>query len=200
MLTQTPTRAVNYPLERSTLPDNMATNAWRVGHSSRAASRKRSSSQTGVSLPPSKRFRSTSPAKATSKMLSNRVHDVSLSVTMESSSMRRALGWLCLLLLNHASRGTDACWRPAFWPEIFPSPICGLMKTVIILLDLTSLLTWTWPSKNKERASQEPGARQVQGHLWLSGLGEQHSSMHDLESFFWMFFWICVDYNARGDA
>ena len=27
-------------------------------------------------------------------------------------------------------------------------------------------------------------------------LGEQHSFMHDLESFFWVFFWICVHYEG----
>ena len=27
-------------------------------------------------------------------------------------------------------------------------------------------------------------------------LGEQHSFMHDLESFFWVLFWICVHYDG----
>jgi hypothetical protein len=30
-------------------------------------------------------------------------------------------------------------------------------------------------------------------------LGEQHSSMHDLESFFWVLFWICIHYNAPNE-
>ena len=29
-------------------------------------------------------------------------------------------------------------------------------------------------------------------------LGEQHSFMHDLESFFWVLFWICLHYNGPG--
>ncbi|KAK1487067.1 hypothetical protein CABS01_17176 [Colletotrichum abscissum] len=29
-------------------------------------------------------------------------------------------------------------------------------------------------------------------------LGEQHSFMHDLESFFWVLFWICIHYDADG--
>ncbi|KAK3362400.1 hypothetical protein B0T25DRAFT_594907 [Lasiosphaeria hispida] len=29
-------------------------------------------------------------------------------------------------------------------------------------------------------------------------LGEQHSFMHDLESFFWVLFWICIHYNEPG--
>jgi hypothetical protein len=30
-------------------------------------------------------------------------------------------------------------------------------------------------------------------------LGERHSFMHDLESFFWVLFWICIHYNGPGD-
>ncbi|KAK0737995.1 hypothetical protein B0T18DRAFT_296162, partial [Schizothecium vesticola] len=29
-------------------------------------------------------------------------------------------------------------------------------------------------------------------------LGEQHSFMHDLESFFWVLFWICIHRNGPG--
>ncbi|KAK0715333.1 hypothetical protein B0H67DRAFT_634722 [Lasiosphaeris hirsuta] len=29
-------------------------------------------------------------------------------------------------------------------------------------------------------------------------LGEQHSFMHDVESFFWVLFWICIHYDAQG--
>lgn len=28
--------------------------------------------------------------------------------------------------------------------------------------------------------------------------GDPHSSMHDLESFFWMLFWICIHYTGPG--
>ncbi|KAM0265356.1 hypothetical protein ACHAQJ_000197 [Trichoderma viride] len=31
-------------------------------------------------------------------------------------------------------------------------------------------------------------------------LGERHSFMHDLESFFWVLFWLCVHYNGPGKA
>lgn len=29
-------------------------------------------------------------------------------------------------------------------------------------------------------------------------LGEQHSFMHDLETFFWVLFWICIQYEGPG--
>ncbi|PHH49261.1 hypothetical protein CFIMG_006234RA [Ceratocystis fimbriata CBS 114723] len=31
-------------------------------------------------------------------------------------------------------------------------------------------------------------------------LGEQHSFMHDLESFFWVLFWICIHYNTPNES
>jgi hypothetical protein len=30
-------------------------------------------------------------------------------------------------------------------------------------------------------------------------LGETHSFMHDLESFFWVLFWICIHYNEQNE-
>ena len=30
-------------------------------------------------------------------------------------------------------------------------------------------------------------------------LGEPHSFMHDLESFFWLLFWICIHYEGRNE-
>lgn len=30
-------------------------------------------------------------------------------------------------------------------------------------------------------------------------LGDQHSFMHDLESFFWLLFWICIHYNGPNE-
>lgn len=29
---------------------------------------------------------------------------------------------------------------------------------------------------------------------------EQHSFMHDIESFFWVLFWICIHYNGPGES
>ncbi|KAK3952628.1 hypothetical protein QBC32DRAFT_138831 [Pseudoneurospora amorphoporcata] len=31
-------------------------------------------------------------------------------------------------------------------------------------------------------------------------LGEQYSFMHDLESFFWVLFWICVHYDRPNES
>ncbi|KAH7108713.1 hypothetical protein B0J13DRAFT_332711 [Dactylonectria estremocensis] len=31
-------------------------------------------------------------------------------------------------------------------------------------------------------------------------LGEQHSFMHDLESFFWVLFWICIHYDGANQG
>ncbi|SPO01195.1 uncharacterized protein DNG_03942 [Cephalotrichum gorgonifer] len=66
------TEARNYRPERS-MPPPSTINTPRTGRSS-AAGVKRSSSQTGAPLPPKKRSCSTSPTKASSNALPNRVH------------------------------------------------------------------------------------------------------------------------------
>ncbi len=69
------TTAVNYRLERSMLPPSAtAAGASRKGRSNSTAPRKRSSSHTDASLPPSKRSCSASPTKAGSSALPNRIH------------------------------------------------------------------------------------------------------------------------------
>lgn len=45
-------------------------------------------------------------------------------------------------------------------------------------------------------AKGKPGTRAFMAIGAL--LGEQHSFMHDLESFFWVLFWICVHYKGPG--
>lgn len=54
-----------------------------------------------------------------------------------------------------------------------------------------------------EEAREKPsGARSKAGIRAFMAigvlLGEQHSFMHDLESFFWVLFWICIHYDRPG--
>jgi hypothetical protein len=53
----------------------------------------------------------------------------------------------------------------------------------------------------KERREQASGARGKTGTRAFMAIGvllddEMHSYMHDLESFFWVLFWICIHYNG----
>lgn len=51
----------------------------------------------------------------------------------------------------------------------------------------------------REGASGAKGKTGTRAFMAIGALlGEDHSFMHDLESFFWVFFWICIHYDARG--
>ena len=52
----------------------------------------------------------------------------------------------------------------------------------------------------KEQREQASGAKSKTGTRAFMAigllLGEKHSFMHDLESFFWVLFWICIHYDG----
>ncbi|KAI1905715.1 hypothetical protein LOZ65_006946, partial [Ophidiomyces ophidiicola] len=55
----------------------------------------------------------------------------------------------------------------------------------------------------KENRADASGARGKTGTQAFMAIGvllddEQHSFMHDLESFFWVLFWICIHYEGPG--
>ena len=53
--------------------------------------------------------------------------------------------------------------------------------------------------ENQEGASGAKGKTGTRAFMAIGALlGEQHSFMHDLESFFWVLFWICIHYNGPG--
>lgn len=56
----------------------------------------------------------------------------------------------------------------------------------------------------KEDREEPSGARGKTGTRAFMAigvlLGEKHSFMHDLESFFWVLFWICIHYNGSSGS
>ncbi len=67
----------------------------------------------------------------------------------------------------------------------------------------------SWPSflidldlAIKEQRAESSGAQGITGTRAFMAIGvlynEKHSFMHDLESFFWVLFWICIHYNGPG--
>jgi hypothetical protein len=51
----------------------------------------------------------------------------------------------------------------------------------------------------REVASGAKGKTGTRAFMAIGALlGEQHSFMHDLESFFWVLFWICIHYDGQG--
>ncbi len=68
----------------------------------------------------------------------------------------------------------------------------------------------SWPSflidldlAIKEQRDKSSGARGKTGTRAFMAIGvlygERHTFMHDLESFFWVLFWICVHYNGPNE-
>ncbi|KAI8648265.1 Non-specific serine/threonine protein kinase [Fusarium keratoplasticum] len=54
--------------------------------------------------------------------------------------------------------------------------------------------------ESREAASGAKGKTGTRAFMAIGALlGEQHSFMHDLESFFWVLFWICIHYNGPGE-
>ena len=53
---------------------------------------------------------------------------------------------------------------------------------------------------SNDRASGAPGKTGTKVFMAIGALlGEPHSFMHDLESFFWVLFWICLHYEGRNE-
>ncbi|KAK3353872.1 serine/threonine-protein kinase Sgk2 [Lasiosphaeria hispida] len=195
------TRATNYRPGRSVVsPSTSAAGAPRQSQSSSAASTKRSSSQAGAPLPPSKRSGSASPIKAGSNVLFNRVHrrvilrDYGKPI-YEASSRAALLAALEGCIEGHESlHMAGLLHRDISINNLMinedddnPSP-----PSFLIDLDLAVRV-------QREGASGAQGKTGTRAFMAIGALlGEPHSFMHDLESFFWVLFWMCIHYNAQG--
>ncbi|EGO57000.1 hypothetical protein NEUTE1DRAFT_84642 [Neurospora tetrasperma FGSC 2508] len=193
--------AKNYRPEHSTPPTRtVIASASRKGRSTSMAGKKRSSSQTDAALPSGKRSCTT---QASSDAPPNRVHrrvivrDYGRPIYKASS--RAAL----LAALEGCIDGYESLWRKA-----------GLLHRDISINNLMineDDNNPSWPSflidldlavrKERESASGAKGMTGTRAFMAIGVLlGEQHSFMHDLESFFWVLFWICVHYNGPNES
>ncbi|KAH7115371.1 hypothetical protein B0J13DRAFT_209325 [Dactylonectria estremocensis] len=193
------TRAANYRPERSMPPSSITAGASRKGRSISVASKKRPSSHTGAPLPPSKRSCSASPTKADSHALPNRVHrrvilrDYGRPIYKASSRLALLAG------LEGCIEGHETLHKAGFLHRDIS------INNLMINEDDDNP---SWPSflidldlSIKEQRDGSSGAKGKTGTRAFMAigvlLGEQHSFMHDLESFFWVLFWICIHY-TRG--
>ncbi|KAF2844181.1 hypothetical protein T440DRAFT_523703 [Plenodomus tracheiphilus IPT5] len=194
------TKATNYkPGCTVPPPSTVVRSLSRKGRSSSAAGRKRSSSCTNVSLPPSKRTCSSSPVKG-GKATADRVHrrvivrDYGKPIYMASS--RASL----LAALEGCIAGYESLYTQAGMLQCDISPNNLMVNEdednpswFAFLIDLDLAI--------KEDRDKASGARGKTGTRAFMAIGilyddEQHSFMHDLESFFWVLFWICIHYNG----
>ncbi|KAF2786731.1 hypothetical protein K505DRAFT_411805 [Melanomma pulvis-pyrius CBS 109.77] len=171
------TQAKNYkPLESLMAPLSSAgRRILRKGRSSSAAERKRSSSCTGAPLPPSKQTCSTSLVKDYGKPIYKASSRVSLLAALEGCID----GYESL----HTRAGVLQC-------DISPN---NLISAFLIDLDLAIM----------EQREKSLGAQGKTGTRAFMAIGvllddKNHLFMHDLESFFWVLFWICVHYDGLG--
>jgi len=193
------TQASNYRPERSIVSLSTGAGASQKGRSSKAG-QKRSSSQTGAHLPLSKRSCSESPTKTDSSALPNRVHrrvilcDYGKPI-YEASSRAALLG-----ALEGCIEGHESLHKAGFLHRDIS------INNLMINEDEENP---SWPSflidldlAIKEEREAASGARGKTGTRAFMAIGalldELHSFMHDLESFFWVLFWICIHYNGPG--
>ncbi|TWU73732.1 hypothetical protein ED733_000593 [Metarhizium rileyi] len=200
------TKATNFQPKRI-LPSNVGGSVSRISHSEHSSSSrvKRPSSETDAALPPSKRSLPTSkrsysasPTKPSLDVLSNRIHrrvilrDYGLPI-YKASSHAALLDALAGCIEGHESLHKagflhrDISINNLRVNEDKANPS---WRAFLIDLDLAVRL-------DREVASGAKGKTGTRAFMAIGVLfGEQHSFMHDLESFFWVLFWICVHFDG----
>jgi hypothetical protein len=189
------TQAANFKGTRSMSNVHMSRNC----QSSPAITRKRPSSQTYAPRP-SKRACSSSPTKlGRNTEVYNRVHrrvilrDFGKPITKASSRVA------FLVALEECIEGYESLHTTAGMLQCDISPGNLMMNEDddnpswrAFLTDLDLAI--------KEQRDGFSGARGKTGTRAFMAigvlLGEKHSFMHDLESFFWVLFWICIHYDG----
>ncbi|EGE81887.1 hypothetical protein BDDG_04830 [Blastomyces dermatitidis ATCC 18188] len=170
--------------------------------SSSTTGRKRSSSRADTSLPPPrKRIQSSSPVKTAKTSTANRVHR-RVIIRDYGKAIYKASSRVALLeTLKGCIEGYESLHKKAGMLQCDISPNNLMMneddsnpsfRSFLIDLDLAI----------KEQREGFSGARGKTGTRAFMSigvlLGEKHSFMHDLESFFWVLFWICIHYDELG--
>lgn len=155
------TKTTNYRLEGSVPPPSTpVSGAPRNGRSSRIASKKRSSSQAGAALPPSKRSCPASPTTAGVDVLPNRVHRRVILLDYGKPIYKASLRSALLAALEGSIEGHESLHN------------AGLLHRDISVNNLVINEddgNPSWPSESNEEAHPEQSARLARGHLWQSG-------------------------------
>ncbi|KAL5405119.1 hypothetical protein PMIN04_012422 [Paraphaeosphaeria minitans] len=198
------TKATNYRPESSMPPPRSnGHRSSRTGRSSTATGRKRSSSCTNAPLPPSKRTCSSSPVKG-GKATANRVHRRVILRDLGEPIYKASSPTKLLAALEGCIEGYESLQTKAGMLQCDISPNNLLINedkenpswpAFIIDLDLAI----------KEQREASSGARGKTGTRAFMAIGvllndENHSFMHDLESFFWVLFWICIHYTGPNQG
>ncbi|EGR46861.1 uncharacterized protein TRIREDRAFT_122898 [Trichoderma reesei QM6a] len=155
---------------------------------------KRSSSQIGAPLPPSKRSCSTTSTTLGRESLPNRVHrrvivrDYGKPI-YKASSQSALLAALAGCIEGHESlHKAGFLHRDISINNLMINEDKGNPSWPSFLIDLDLAIR-----ERRDGASGAKGKTGTRAFMAIGALfGEQHSFMHDLESFFWVLFWICI--------
>ncbi|KAF1936442.1 hypothetical protein EJ02DRAFT_506533 [Clathrospora elynae] len=177
------------------MPPPSTTGRWalRRDRSSSVSGGKRLSSCAGMPLPPSKRTCSSSPIK---RAVANQVHR-RVIVRNYGKPIYKASSQISLLaafeqcIEGYKSLHTRAgmLQRDILLNNLIVNKDDGNPSQRAFLIDLDLAI--------KEQREQSLGARAKTGTRAFMAIGvllddKQHSYMHNLESFFWVLFWICI--------
>ncbi|KAH8435190.1 protein kinase family protein [Aspergillus melleus] len=181
-----------------------STNAAKIQQKGRSSGTgmKRPSSETEAVFPPSKRSCSSPSAKLSIDTLSNRVHR-RVILRDYGKPIYKAKSRAALLA------GLEGCI------EGHQSLLeCGFLHRDISINNLMvndDIGNPSWPAfligldlairQERNGVSGAQGKTGTRAFMAIGALqGDQHSFMHDLESFFWVFFWICIHYKGPGES
>ncbi|KAF7877724.1 hypothetical protein EAF04_001395 [Stromatinia cepivora] len=197
------TKAKNYQSEYFMESPRTSMTGARKGNNS-SSSLKRSSSQIDAPLPPSKRSCSISSMKAGNNALSNRVHRRIIlrdyGEPIYNASSRIAL----LNALKGCIEGHESLHKAGFLHR-------DISINNLMINEDKNKNNPSWPSflidldlAIKETRMEASGAKGRTGTKAFMAIGvlrgEQHSFIHDLESIFWVLFWICIHYDGPNRA
>ncbi|UPX14891.1 uncharacterized protein EKO05_0005362 [Ascochyta rabiei] len=196
------TKAENYVPRKPMLPPSTTGRraSRRDGSSSSIAGQKRSSSCTNALAPPSKRTCSSSPTKPA---IANRIHRRVIVRDYGKPIYNASSPASLLAAFEQCIRGYESLHTRAgmLQRDISPNNLLvnedeGNSSWLAFLIDLDLAI--------REDREEVSGARGKTGTRAFMAIGvllddEQHSFMHDLESFFWVLFWICVHYNGEQE-
>ncbi|KAI0197040.1 hypothetical protein EV127DRAFT_488422, partial [Xylaria flabelliformis] len=195
-----------YYLEPSVSPTTKNQTSNATSQTSSATNRKRASDQTDAPLPPSKRRSQGSKAQMIggSSALSNRTNRTHRRVVLrdygkpiyEASSRVALLKALEGCIRGHKSLRDKAgiLHRDISVNNLMINEDTNNLAPFSFLIDLD--LAIEEDSRKASGAKSKTGTRAFMAIGALQG--QLHSFMDDLESFFWVLLWICINYQAGG--
>ncbi|KAG6131201.1 hypothetical protein E4U12_003842 [Claviceps purpurea] len=164
-------------------------------------STKRPFDQTGSSLPPSKKTCARSrreTATEPTNLVHRRIIVQDYGKAIYKASSRKAL----LACLEGCIKGHKSLYEKGILHSdisitnlmINEDPGNPSRKSFLIDLDFAI-------STEREKPSRAQGKTGTRAFMAIGLLeGAEHTFMHDLESFFWVLFWICIQYEGPGKA